>query len=332
MNVSKVNFKFPWTSVHDAEDDYQLPCGPESPLKGRSGNVPHKRRESQFRAVAETMNTTIAGHHIRTWSAYFYIILAINLALYIGIAKQDMRKNLYVANSSLADSSLLYITFVAFVLPLVCRFFLRLLAASVAGALLSRQAYSAPAACALLAIHLQTTPNIRQNLLVFRADGVGVRDVLIIRFIGDYVVHFTAPFVTLSLFIRSAHDQCWMSFDWGWLFFVVLWPSLWSVAATLYMARYWQCQECTRSFAFAEMPSVSQAAKDLKWVTNDEDEHLPAEKWRLGYRIKQDHESSVIDQTYLGLLREDECISMTDMLSAMEQDDGTLGGRLPQDV
>jgi hypothetical protein len=247
----------------------------------------------------------------------------------MGIAKQDLRKNLYIANSSLANFALLYVTLTAYVLPLICRFFLKILAASIAGALLSEQAYSVASACVLLAIHLQITPDLRQNFLVFRRTEKGMRGILIIRLVSDYIIHLVVPFVVLSLRVRSTNNQCWMGFDWSWLLLAFLWPSTWSIAAILYMSKYWRSQECIRSTALSTTPQV---ARDMKWVIRSEEDGLAKGKWRLGYRAMQGHESATIDQSYLGLVREEECISMTDMLLAMEAEHDTFGDRLPHDV
>ncbi|KAF2025113.1 hypothetical protein EK21DRAFT_93515 [Setomelanomma holmii] len=232
----------------------------------------------------------------------------------------------------MAMCEVLYVTFTAYLLPLICRLFLKALVSAVAGALLSEQSDSVPSAYVLLAVYYRTTPDFHKNMLFFRGAEGGVRSVLAIRIVGDCIVHLMVPFVSLALPVQWSDRECWLSFDWGWLLFVLFWPSICIIAAMLYLMKYWGSQQCIQSMAYSKVPAVLQIAKHLKTIIRGEDDNQPPGKWRLGYRVKQGDEIAMIDQSYLGLVREDECTSMTDMLLAMEREDETVGGRLPRRV
>lgn len=319
MSAFKLGSKFPRATVTDVHSGFDLSDGPTSPLCDRPEvKSPRLRRESQYRAVADTLDKTIAGNTLRTWSFYFIVTLAVHIAVYIGISKQNLREDLYQIDSPMAKFELFYVTLTAFIIPLVCRFFLKILVAAVAGHLLAERAYSVPSACLLLAVNIRMDPDIHQNILFFRGAEHGVRGVIIMRLISDYIVYLMIPFVSLALLVQASNNGCWMGFDWGWFLVVQLWPSVWSLLAVGYMVKYWKSQQCIRSELIPTTPTILQVATELALVVQSQaNDSQPSGKWRHGHRSS--HKDGIF-QPQLGLVREDECITLTEMLLAMEEE------------
>lgn len=304
-----------------------------TPLHGRP-QMQRIRRESQYRAVAHTMNKTVSGRYIRTWSTWFLLALAIYIAIYVGIAGQDLRKNLHLANSSLAKLNFLIVTFMVFTLPLTCRYFLNKLSCAIAGLLLGERGYSVPSAGLLLAVNLGSRLHLQQCALLFHNAEQGIKDIVLIRLIGDYITLMGIPFVSLALQIRLEDDKCWMGYNWAWLLFALLWPTIYSLVTIAYITRYWGSQECIRAGCPPGVTSTLQAALDLALILKDADGNADrlSGRWRYGHKIMQGEGYMGIDQSFLGLVQENECLSLTDMLLAIEREDSSYGGKVIQSV
>ncbi|OAL48622.1 hypothetical protein IQ07DRAFT_82173 [Pyrenochaeta sp. DS3sAY3a] len=320
--------KFKSTVLHT---DVEMQDGPTTPLQERPP-ANRMRRESQYRAVAHTMNKTVSGRYIRTWSAWLLVTISIHIAIYIAMTAQDLRKNLHVANSPLAKLNVFVVTFFTILLPILCGIFLRILAGALAGLLLGERGYSVHSASLLLAINLRSKLDLQQYTMLFRGTEKGIKSVLIVRLIGDYVTYLSVPFVALALLIRLEDNKCWMAYDWAWLLFALLWPTVWSLGVAGYMIKFWGSQECIRTAASPGLSSFLQTTLDMGLVLKDADGDASrlSGRWRYGHKVLRGESYLGVDQSFLGLVKEDECLSLTDMLVALEREDGTYSGKIVQ--
>lgn len=173
----------------------------------------------------------------------------------------------------------------------------------------------------------------------------GVRGVLIVRLVAEYVVFCAVPGVCLALVVRKGavegeglagtegggrEETCFIAFDRAWLLFSMLWPVMWSLGVLVYLVRYWGEMECVRTSVPGGVGGVVQAARDMRLMLGEKDMlnvcDIPR-RWRYGYRIRGNDEESWAEveieaekTAYLGLVREDECLSITDWLVGMEKD------------
>lgn len=292
------------------------------------------RRESQYRAVAHTMNKTVSGKYIRTWSAWFLLVLAIHLALYIGIAGQDLRKNLHLANSPLAKFNFFIVTLMVSALPFICRYFFITLTSAVAGLLLGERGYSVPSASLLLAVNLGSRLNCQQYAMIFRDAEKGIKSTVLMCLMSDCIILMGMPFVSLALQVRLVEDKCWMGYDWAWLLFALLWPIMCGLITIAYLIKYWNSQECIRAGCPPGVSSILQAALDLALVLKDADGNPDrlSGRWRYGHKVIQGEGYVGVDLSYLGLVQESECVSLTEMLLAIEREDTSYPGKIIQGV
>ncbi|CAO2658597.1 Nn.00g063200.m01.CDS01 [Neocucurbitaria sp. VM-36] len=275
--------------------DIKLQDEPTTPLYGRP-HLNRLRHESQFCAAAHTMNKTVSDRFIRAWSVCFFLTLAVYITIYVGIAVQDLRKDLHLANSPLAKSNFFVVTFMVFTLPVVCRYFLKVLVGALAGSLLGERGYSVQYACLLLAVNLRSDLNMKHYAMLSHLAENGVRIVVAIRLVSDYLTSLGVPFVSLALLVRSVNDQCWMGYHWSWLFFAILWPSFWSFVVLLCLTRFWSSQQCIRDGLTLGISPILQGALDLALVMEAAgmDVNKFSGRWRYGHRVMR-------EEGYLGI-------------------------------
>lgn len=148
---------------------------------------------------------------------------------------------------------------------------------------------------------------------------------------SDYVLGLGVPFVTLALTYQVNKDACYLGYEWGWLLLGLLWPALWTVTLLVFLMRFLGSREATRVGPDPGLMEVEQAGMDLRLMTKEagsEKERVAVVKrrWRHGIKMVREREDGE-PEFFLGLVREEDYISMRDFLDAIEEDD-TFGGRV----
>lgn len=278
------------------------------------------------------MNKIVSGRFIRSWSCYCFLALVLILSLYLAIALQDLRPNLHVSNSALAKLNVLLITTLALTLPLTARFFIRKLAGALAGLLLSQRGYSVNAACILLSTNLGLGLQIPQFTQIFSSSRTnndpGLRAILLLRLVSDILIFASVPFVSLAILIRrdDTDKLCYIAYDRAWLLFAILWPCILTLAALIYLLKFWHSHECIRTSVLSDTSAALQIAHDLGLVLADADGDMQrvSGRWQYGHRVPAGEDGAallelgLLEHSFLGLVREEECASLTEMLMAME--------------
>ncbi|KAF2688299.1 hypothetical protein K458DRAFT_414078 [Lentithecium fluviatile CBS 122367] len=303
-----------------------------TPLNHSSAAMTDLNKDPDWRALGRKIPRKRSGRSIRNYSIVTFIGIVVNTAIYVGFTAKNMKGYIFLAGSSLAKVNFLYVTLATLLVPWGCKLSLTELAAKIAEMFISEQAYSAENAFFLVAVYLRMNLDLKQYKAVLRSSERGVRTVAFIRLVGDYMVQLSVPFFSLALVYKVKEDSCWMGYEWEWLLLGLLWPSLWTVGILITLMKFWSSQGFVSSGEISMTQGITRAAVYLKVIIQEGggdwskgDWTKVTGKWKLGCRLSE-RSGEEEPELYVGLVREEQCVSLRELFSAIEEDDQSVGG------